>query len=85
MCSLCVLNELLELASRLLCMSSSEIRISSFVDVILIPLELIQSNRDAVRKAREALNTQKEHIPFSFPLPAPPSKISSPLAALRKA
>ena len=57
-------------ASRLLCISSSEIRISSLVDVILIPLELIQSNRDAVRKAREALNTQREHIPFSSPLPA---------------
>ena len=32
----------------------------SINDVILIPLELVRSNRDAVRKARQALH--REHI-----------------------
>ena len=34
----------------------------SINDVILIPLELIRSNRDAVRRALNSFNTQREHI-----------------------
>ena len=54
--SLCVLraSRAFLTASRLLCMSSSGIRMTSTSDEILISLELIHSNRDAVRKAPEA-------------------------------